>query len=129
MNLKENRGNKMDEIDRIKNKHNYEYCLALTTLEDYDIALKMKNIIFSKKLALDITIIDNAEFYFMPNPNLNDEESYLLLIKTRTDLLEELKREILILHSNDAADFIVLPILDINIHYKDEIDRNLKRYQ
>ncbi len=118
----------MDKIDEIKNPHNYEYCAVLTTMTDYDLALKIKNILFSKKLAIDVTIIDNVEFYYLPNPSMNDEESYLLIIKTRTDLLEELKKEILTIHEHDVADFFAFPILDMNIHYRDEIDRLLKRY-
>ena len=104
----------------------FKYCVVFTTFNDYDLALKIKNNLFMKKLAIDVSIVE-SEYYYLPNREFNDPESYMLIIKTKISLLDQLKKEILIMHEHDSSDFIAIPVIDINIHLEDYIEKHLKR--
>lgn len=105
-----------------------EYCVAITTTDDKDIAVRLKNIALNKRLAACVNIIEGVSSFYWWKSEIEESEEFLLIFKTRKDLVEELKKEILVAHNYEIAEFIVLPISNISLHYADWIDREVKRH-
>ncbi len=111
----------------VENQGGTDYCIAITTVNDEDQAMRLKNLALTKKLAACVNKIDGVSSFFKWKGDVEEEEEIILIFKTRKDLVEELKKEILIAHDYEIAEFIVLPISDISLHYADWLDQELKR--
>ncbi len=68
-----------------------------------------KNLI-EKKLAACVNVIDVASSIYSYEDKIFDESEYLLIIKTRESLFEQVKNNILELHEYTLPEIIFLPI-------------------
>ncbi len=105
----------------------YGYAVCMTTVDREDVAIKIKNAVLSKRLAACVTILPFAKSYYHWRDRVESSEEILMIFKTRMDLVEELKREVLVNHTYEVAEFLALPVVDGSMHYLDWIDRETKK--
>jgi len=83
--------------------------VTCATLEE---SRRIAHDIVEKRLAACVTIVTHAvESFYSWEGNLENNSEYLVLMKTTQDRLEELQKQVLLLHSYDTPEFIVLPIV------------------
>jgi periplasmic divalent cation tolerance protein len=105
----------------------YDYAICITTVDREDVAIKIKNAVLSKRLAACVTVVPFAKSYYHWRDKIESSEELLIIFKTRMDLVDELKREVLVNHTYEVAEFLVLLVVDGSMHYLDWIDREIKK--
>ena len=87
-----------------------EYILVLCTINDMNKAKKISGKLVREKLAACVNIIPKiSSIYFWKDEIVEDEE-YLMLIKTKNILFDELKQRIIELHPYEVAEVVSLKI-------------------
>jgi len=105
----------------------HEYAVCMTTVDREDVAIKIKNSVLGKRLAACVTILPFAKSYYHWRDKIESSEEILMIFKTRMDLVDDLKRDVLVNHTYEVAEFLVMPVVDGSIHYLDWIDRETKK--
>ena len=86
--------------------------LVLVTCATLEEARKIARDVVEKRLAACVNIVTHAvESFYTWEGKLEDSSEYLLMMKTSEERLEELRKEVLALHSYDTPEFVVLPIV------------------
>ncbi|MBO8429889.1 divalent-cation tolerance protein CutA [Spirochaetes bacterium] len=87
-----------------------EYILVLCTINDMNKAKEISGKLVREKLAACVNIIPKiSSIYFWKDEIVEDEE-YLMLIKTKNILFDELKQRIIELHPYEVAEVVSLKI-------------------
>ena len=87
-----------------------EYILVLCTINDMNKAKEISGKLVEEKLAACVNIIPKiSSIYFWKDEIVEDEE-YLMLIKTKNILFDELKQRIIELHPYEVAEVVSLKI-------------------
>lgn len=87
-----------------------EYILVLCTINDMNKAKEISGKVVREKLAACVNIIPKiSSIYFWKDEIVEDEE-YLMLIKTKNILFDELKQRIIELHPYEVAEVVSLKI-------------------
>ncbi len=103
-----------------------KFCLALTTVSKNSEARNLAQALVKEKLAACVSLIPiSASFYFWKN-RAQSEKEILLLIKTRSALIERLKKWILKRHSYELPEFLTLEIKDGHSSYLDWISKSTR---
>jgi periplasmic divalent cation tolerance protein len=84
-------------------------CLVITTCGSQEEAEKLAGSIIEAKLAACIQLSDIRSYYFWDG-KVNNEPEVLLLIKTRSDLYDDLESHIRTHHSYEVPEIIRFPI-------------------
>jgi periplasmic divalent cation tolerance protein len=86
--------------------------VVLVTCATLEEARKIDRDVVEKHLAACVNIVTHAvESFYVWEGKLDNSSEYLLLIKTTEDRVDDLRKQILALHSYDTPEFIVLPIV------------------
>ena len=104
-----------------------KYFIVITTTNKEDEAKRIANILLNKRLAACVNILPGVISKYWWNKDVVEEKEYLLLIKTREGVLEDVKKEILVNHTYDIAEYIALPIQDISMHFANWIDKETNK--
>ena len=89
-----------------------KYRVVLVTCATLEEARKIARAVVEKHLAACVNIVTHAiESFYIWKGKVQDSSEYLLIIKTSTERLAELEKEVLSLHSYDTPEFVVLPIV------------------
>lgn len=104
-----------------------DYCVILTTTPNIDEAKKIAHCLVEKKLAACVNIIPEILSIYEWEEKINEDEEYLLLIKSRKSVFNELKDAILDLHSYDLPEIIMLPVEEGYKNYLDWIKKNTNK--
>ncbi len=105
----------------------YEHAICITTVNKEEVATRIKNAVLRKRLAACITVLPFAKSFYHWRDKIESSDEVIMLFKTRADLIEELKKEVLVNHNYEIAEFLVLPVVSGSMHYLDWIDRETKR--
>ncbi|MDR1982319.1 MAG: divalent-cation tolerance protein CutA [Holosporaceae bacterium] len=98
-------------------KHS-EYSIVLSTLKSEEDAEILAQKLLQKKLAFCVQIQKIKSFYPWKN-EIEHADEHLLLIKTRTDLFQELSEYIRLNHSYKIPEIVQIPIIDGSKEYLD----------
>jgi periplasmic divalent cation tolerance protein len=102
---------------------NTQYCLVYSTCpKDNNHSEYISNQLVSNKLAACVNIVDNIKSIYTWDGKVETSQEQLLIIKTRTDLLPEVKAKILELHPYDCPEIIASPITAGNPDFLSWID-------
>jgi periplasmic divalent cation tolerance protein len=89
-----------------------KYRVVLVTCATLEEARNIARTVVEKHLAACVNIVTHAiESFYIWKGRVEDSSEYLLIMKTSTERLAELEKEVLSLHSYDTPEFIVLPIV------------------
>ncbi|XP_037816812.1 protein CutA homolog [Lucilia sericata] len=91
--------------------------IAFVTAPDDKIAKKLAKGLVEEKLAACVNIIPNIQSVYMWEGKLNEDNEYLMIIKTRTSRVEELSKWVRNNHPYSVAEVITLPIEHGNLPY------------
>jgi periplasmic divalent cation tolerance protein len=93
-------------------KRETRFRVVLVTCATLEEARKIAHGVVEKRLAACVNIVTHAvESFYSWEGKLENSSEYLLMIKTSEERLEELQKEVMLLHSYDTPEFVVLPIV------------------
>lgn len=89
-----------------------KYRVVLVTCGTLEEGRKIARAMVEKHVAACVNIVTHAvESFYLWEGKLENASEYLLIIKTTEERVEELKKEVLEMHSYDTPEFVVLPIV------------------
>ncbi len=96
--------------------------VALSTCESYEDALRIARALVEKQLVACVNIVPGVTSIYRWKGNVEQAQEWMLVIKTRVDLFENLKEEIKVIHPYETPELIALTIVDGAKDYLDWID-------
>lgn len=84
--------------------------VAFVTVPDENIAKKLAHGLVEQKLAACVNIIPQIQSIYMWEGKINEDNEYLMMIKTRTNHVEELTKWVRDNHPYSVAEVITVPI-------------------
>lgn len=103
-----------------------EYRLYLTTVQTKKEAKQMAEALLKYKAAACVNIVDKMTSMYMWENQLCVDDECLLIIKTRSDLYEKVKKIVFTLHKYDLPEFIEIPITGGFEGYLGWIDESIR---
>ncbi len=100
--------------------------VVLVSASSQNEAEKIAKDLVERKLAACVSIIPNMRSIYIWEGKVEDSEEYLMIIKTRGELFEQVKQAIQSLHSYKIPEIISLPIthaLEDYVRWIDEVTR------
>ncbi|KAH8300856.1 hypothetical protein KR044_000519 [Drosophila immigrans] len=91
--------------------------VAFVTTPDKESAKKLAHGIIERKLAACVNIMPQIESIYMWEGKVNEDNEYLMMIKTRSTRIEELSKFVRENHPYSVAEVIALPIQAGNLPY------------
>ncbi len=91
--------------------------VVLITVGDPEEARKIAGALVDRRKAACVNIVPQVTSIFRWEGNIEDEKESLLVVKTRAELLPELKALVSGIHSYEVPEIIALPIVDGNAEY------------
>jgi len=105
-----------------------QYRVVLVTCGTLEESRKVARTVVEKRLAACVNVLTHAvESFYMWEGKLEDASEYLLIMKTREDRVEELKKAVLEMHSYDTPEFVVLPIVTGSEEYLKWVGESVER--
>jgi len=104
-----------------------EYALVLSTVPKKEQGEKIAKTLVEEKLAACVTISGPSESHYRWQQKLNRDQEYILFIKTRASLFEELEARIRTLHPYQVPEIIALPVIKGSSDYLRWIDEETKK--
>jgi periplasmic divalent cation tolerance protein len=93
-------------------KRETKFRVVLVTCATLEEGRKIARGVVEKRLAACVNIVTHAvESFYTWEGKLENSSEYLLIMKTNEERVEELRKEVLSLHSYDTPEFVVLPIV------------------
>ena len=102
-----------------------DYIQVYTTTEKKEDAKKIANILVNKKLAGCIQIIGPILSTYWWKNNVETEEEWLCLIKSKKSLFEKLEKAIKEVHPYETPEIIALPIITGSKDYLKWLEKEL----
>lgn len=84
--------------------------IVFCTVSSKEEAKKIAYSLIEKKLAACANIVNDITSVYSWKNEICEDNEFLLIIKTREEKFEELKKEILSLHSYELPEIIMIPI-------------------
>ena len=106
----------------MKNK----YCIVNINCPNEEIADKIANSLVTNKLASCVQIVQTWKSIYLWEWKIEKENEILIIVKTKLDLFDKIKKKVLENHPYDVPEIIALPIIEGNKEYLDWIDESLK---
>lgn len=129
----------MDIIKKIK-KMNWRYkrinsqserftqkIVVFITCPDLEIADKISEILLEEKLAACVNNFCVTSHYFWKGKKESDQE-VMMIVKTKTELLEELSSKVIKTHPYEVPEIIAIPLIGGSDDYLKWIDNETKSY-
>jgi periplasmic divalent cation tolerance protein len=87
-----------------------DYGVILVTVSSLEESKKIAHALIESKLAACVNIIPKIISIYSWQEKINEDEEYLLLIKSRKELFKSIKKTVRDLHSYEVPEIIMLPI-------------------
>jgi periplasmic divalent cation tolerance protein len=102
--------------------------VVLVTCATLEEARKIARGVVEKRLAACVNVVTHAvESFYTWEGKLENSSEYLLIMKTREERLEELKKEVLALHSYDTPEFVAVPIVSGAEKYLEWVENSVAK--
>jgi len=102
--------------------------IVLVTCPSLALARKIARTVVQKRLAACVNVVRSpVESFYTWKGKLEQAREYLLVIKTVSERLKKLEREVHRLHSYDVPEFIVLPIIAGSRKYLSWLGESVKK--
>ncbi|MBN1850432.1 MAG: divalent-cation tolerance protein CutA [Deltaproteobacteria bacterium] len=103
-----------------------EYIQVLTTLETKEDARAVANEVVAKKLAACAQVIGPITSTYWWEGIVEEAEEWLLIMKTRKGLYDDLERVIKEMHFYEVPEILAVPVVEGNPDYLRWLDREVK---
>ncbi|MDD2487328.1 MAG: divalent-cation tolerance protein CutA [Candidatus Gracilibacteria bacterium] len=101
------------------------YIQVFVSIDNKDNAKILAKKILENKLGACVQLIDGINSFYWWKSNIDESNETLLLIKTKSDLYDNLEKFIKENHSYDIPEIIIMPIVGGNKDYFGWIEENL----
>ncbi|MDD4923252.1 MAG: divalent-cation tolerance protein CutA [Dehalococcoidales bacterium] len=102
---------------------NSEYMVVFITTEAGEEAGLISKVLLEQRKAACISIVEGVNSMYWWQGKIDSASESLLIIKTRTSLLEEIIQIVKEIHSNDVPEIIALPIIGGSHDYLDWVGK------
>jgi periplasmic divalent cation tolerance protein len=99
-----------------------EHIQVFTTTDTKENARQISKRVLENNLAACAQIIGPISSIFWWKNNINEEEEWLIIIKTRKDLYEELEQAIRKVHKYEVPEILAIPVIAGAKSYLDWLD-------
>ena len=99
-----------------------EHIQVFTTTDTKESARQISKRVLENNLAACAQIIGPISSIFWWKNNINEEEEWLIIIKTRKDLYEELEQAIRKVHKYEVPEILAIPVIAGAKSYLDWLD-------
>ena len=103
-----------------------EYVIAFVTTSSVEEAKRIAESLVERKLAACVNVIPQVVSYYWWNGKIESDQEAKLVIKTKSELMEELIESVRKLHSYEICEVTSVPIVGGNADYLKWIDENVK---
>ncbi|NPA53475.1 MAG: divalent-cation tolerance protein CutA [Aquificae bacterium] len=103
------------------------YIVVYVTTPDLEVSKNIANILVNEKLAACVNITPKIYSTYYWQGNIEHDDEYLLIIKTREDRFNKLEERIKTIHPYSVPEIIALPIVRGSHDYLKWIDETLER--
>ena len=103
-----------------------EYVIAFVTTSSVEEAKRIAESLVERKLAACVNVIPQVVSYYWWNGKIESDQEAKLVIKTKSELMEELIESVKKLHSYEICEVTSVPIVGGNADYLKWIDENVK---
>lgn len=93
------------------------YIVVFVTCKSVDEAEKIAEALLSKRLAACINILPQIKSFYWWKGKIEESQETLLIIKSKTSLLNKLINEVKLTHSYETPEIIALPIIGGDNNY------------
>ena len=100
-----------------------DYIQVFVTTDKKENAGRIARVTVEKRLAACAQVMGPIRSTYWWDNRINDEEEWLLIIKTRGELFEELERAIKDIHPYEVPEILALPVVAGNRSYLDWLGR------
>jgi len=104
----------------------FTYSVLFITTANTEEAQRIASMLLNQKKAACINIVPKVSSLFWWQGKLNSAQESLLMVKTKTSLLNEIVTLVKEIHSYDIPETIALPIVGGNQDYLDWIGKEVK---
>ncbi len=104
-----------------------EYIQVFTTTDKEEDARKIARILVEKKLAACVQIIGPIKSIYRWKGNVEESVEWLLIIKSRKVLYEELERVVKEIHPYETPEIVATPIVGGSKDYFEWFNQTLKK--
>ncbi|ACI20978.1 MULTISPECIES: divalent-cation tolerance protein CutA [Thermodesulfovibrio] len=87
-----------------------DYIVVLITAPNEDEAVKISKILVEEKLAACVNILKDIRSIYFWQGKIEDEQEVLMIVKTKSELFEELEKKVKSLHSYTVPEIIGIKI-------------------
>lgn len=102
-----------------------EFCLVMITTPDEALAERISNQLIELNLAACVQTT-GVQSRYRWSSEVHDHPEVLLLVKTRTELLDELIEQVREVHVYDAPEIVALPIIGGSADYLNWVDKQTR---
>ncbi len=99
--------------------------VVLTTCGSAEEAAALARRLVELRLAACVSVLAGARSFYRWKGAIEDSEEWLLVIKSRSDLFEKLRAEVLSSHSYEVPELLALPVSEGSAEYLNWMDREL----
>lgn len=103
-----------------------DYCLIFCTTSSIEESKKIAHALVENKVAACVNIIPKIISIYKWQEKINEDEEFLLVIKSRKHLFKNIRRIILNLHSYEIPEIVMLPIKKGHKEYLSWIKKETK---
>ncbi|MEQ1945587.1 MAG: divalent-cation tolerance protein CutA [Bryobacteraceae bacterium] len=100
--------------------------VVLTTCDSEETAADLARKLVELRVAACVNILPGARSVYRWKDEIEDSKEWLLVIKSRRDLFDQLRAEIQRLHTYDVPEIIALPVVEGSEAYLGWLDQELR---
>ncbi|MDX1442919.1 MAG: divalent-cation tolerance protein CutA [Gammaproteobacteria bacterium] len=104
----------------------HEHCVVYVTCPNHDSGEAVASALVDQKLVACVNVIDGVTSLFHWEGRVDRDPEVLLVIKTRTNLLQAVEECVAEVHPYDVPEVIALPIIGGSRKYLDWIDESVE---
>jgi len=117
----------LENLRLSKKRSKMEYIVIFITVPSIDIGQQIADKLVEEKLAACVNITSKINSVYFWQGNIEKDDEFLLIIKSRKDKFEKLEKTVKKIHPYSVPEIIAMPIVLGSKDYLNWIDETLNR--